>query len=52
MDQSVVAQHIELYVNEFSLNLGTEGQHAVETLFSIAEDAGLMPRCSLPLMAS
>ncbi len=51
MDQSVVAQHIELYVNEFSLNLGTEGQHAVETLFSIAEDAGLMPRCSLPLMA-
>jgi 1,4-dihydroxy-6-naphthoate synthase len=51
MDPVVVKQHIDLYVNDFSVNLGTEGQRAVETLFSIAEEKGLMPRCSLPLMA-
>jgi 1,4-dihydroxy-6-naphthoate synthase len=51
MDPAVVRQHIDLYVNDFSVNLGTEGQKAVETLFSIAEDVGLMPPCSLPLMA-
>lgn len=51
MDPLVVKQHIDLYVNEFSLNLGDEGHKAVEKLFSIAEDLGLMPRCSLPLMA-
>jgi 1,4-dihydroxy-6-naphthoate synthase len=51
MDRRVVERHIELYVNDFSLNLGTEGQRAVETLFSIARDAGLMSDCSLPLIA-
>jgi 1,4-dihydroxy-6-naphthoate synthase len=51
MDPNVVDQHIELYVNTFSLNLGTEGQEAVATLFSRAEQAGLIPASSLPVMA-
>jgi 1,4-dihydroxy-6-naphthoate synthase len=32
MDESVMRQHIELYVNSFSLSLGSEGRLAVQTL--------------------
>jgi len=46
-----VKQHIELYVNSFSLNLGGEGEEAISTLFSRAEQAGLIPASPLPLMA-
>jgi 1,4-dihydroxy-6-naphthoate synthase len=51
MDPAVVMQHIELYVNSFSVNIGPEGQEAVEKLFARAEAAGLMKSPSLPLMA-
>ena len=33
MDQAVMRQHIELYVNDFSLDLGEEGKRAVHTLY-------------------
>jgi len=32
MDERVMRQHIDLYVNEHSLSLGKEGRHAVQTL--------------------
>lgn len=32
MDESVMRQHIELYVNDFSLDLGSEGRAAIEGL--------------------
>lgn len=51
MDRSVVTQHIQLYVNAFSDDLGPEGVQAVATLFSRAEQAGLIPRSNEPLMA-
>lgn len=51
MDLDVVSRHIKLYVNPFSLDLGAEGQHAIETLFSTAEESGLLPPSSLPIMA-
>jgi 1,4-dihydroxy-6-naphthoate synthase len=51
MDPAVVMQHIQLYVNTFSINLGPEGQEAVEKLFARAEKAGLMKASVLPLMA-
>lgn len=51
LDRDVVARHVDLYVNSFSDNLGTEGEQAVATLFSRAEKAGLMPRSTQPLMA-
>ncbi|MBI5572658.1 MAG: 1,4-dihydroxy-6-naphthoate synthase [Desulfomonile tiedjei] len=51
MDRQVVMQHIDLYVNSFGLDLGPAGRNAVETLFSIGEDAGLIPLSTLPLMA-
>ncbi len=37
MSEEVMRQHIELYVNNYSLNLGPEGHKAVEVLRSIFE---------------
>jgi 1,4-dihydroxy-6-naphthoate synthase len=44
MSEEVCAAHIRLYVNSFSLDLGSEGEEAVSTLLSRAEAAGLVPR--------
>lgn len=41
MEESVMRQHIELYVNEYSLSLGTEGRKAVDTLFHKANASGI-----------
>lgn len=37
MDESVMRQHIDLYVNQFSLDLGEEGKAAVTALMEAAE---------------
>ncbi|KIH77693.1 1,4-dihydroxy-6-naphthoate synthase [Geoalkalibacter ferrihydriticus] len=47
----VIDSHIGLYVNDFSLDLGKEGEEAVRELLSRAEHRGLIPPCSLPLFA-
>jgi 1,4-dihydroxy-6-naphthoate synthase len=44
MELDVVDQHIALYVNEFTEDLGPLGFTAVNTLLSRAADAGLLPR--------
>ncbi len=49
LEDEVIRSHIELYVNDFSLDLGEEGERAIETLFSRAEARGIIPRCELPL---
>ena len=49
MADSVVQQHIGLYVNAFSLDLGDEGVTAIETLFSMAEASGVIPADPHPL---
>ncbi|MBS1616357.1 MAG: 1,4-dihydroxy-6-naphthoate synthase [Bacteroidetes bacterium] len=43
MDERVMRQHIGLYVNEYSEDLGIEGEKAIQTLFQKAEEAGLIP---------
>ncbi len=43
MDPVVMYQHIGLYVNDFTLDLGEEGRVAVEHLFHIAVEKGLIP---------
>lgn len=43
MSDEVCAAHIGLYVNSFSLDLGSDGEAAVMTLLSRAEAAGLVP---------
>lgn len=35
MDEAVMRQHVELYVNDFSLALGERGRRAVETLLDV-----------------
>lgn len=41
----VQRQHIDLYVNEFTRNLGAEGYDAAEALLRRAAGAGLTPPC-------
>jgi len=43
MDPAVRRQHIDLYVNRFSTNLGTQGRDAVQYLFKIAQQEGIIP---------
>ncbi len=43
MEPAVVDQHIALYVNEFTENLGVEGHAAVRSLLDRAAAAGLTP---------
>ena len=43
MNEQVMYQHIDLYVNEFSVDLGEQGRRAVEVLFDRARRTGLIP---------
>ncbi|MCM3785142.1 1,4-dihydroxy-6-naphthoate synthase [Neobacillus mesonae] len=43
MDPSVAQQHIDLYVNDFTRNLGDEGFGAIEALLGRAAKEGLVP---------
>ncbi|WP_336775967.1 1,4-dihydroxy-6-naphthoate synthase [Paenibacillus sp. MMO-58] len=43
MDPSVAQQHINLYVNDFTGNLGSSGYAAISTLLNRAADEGLVP---------
>ncbi|MBF9134285.1 1,4-dihydroxy-6-naphthoate synthase [Plantactinospora sp. S1510] len=46
MERDVVDQHIALYVNEFTAELGADGQAAVDALLGRAAAAGLTPQVS------
>ncbi len=46
MSDDVMYRHIDLYVNEFSINLGSEGRRAVELLFKTAVADELIPPAS------
>jgi 1,4-dihydroxy-6-naphthoate synthase len=45
MDPQVQRQHIALYVNEFTRNLGADGYAAIEALLGRAHAEGLVPAC-------
>jgi 1,4-dihydroxy-6-naphthoate synthase len=49
MSEEVMYRHIDLYVNEYSVDLGPEGRRAVETLFERAMASGIMPAVKEPL---
>ena len=49
LDDAVIDQHINLYVNNFSLDLGEEGLAAVHELLHRATAAGIIPASSFPL---
>lgn len=44
MSNQVCAAHIALYVNDYSIDLGADGEAAVTTLLDRAESAGIIPR--------
>lgn len=52
MDESVCRQHIELYVNAFTADLGEEGHEAVRGLLQRAAAAGLTPPVEAGLLVS
>jgi 1,4-dihydroxy-6-naphthoate synthase len=41
LSESVMQQHIQLYVNDFSLDMGLEGKAAVNALLAVGEGMGL-----------
>jgi len=43
MDSTVMNNHIKLFVNKFTLNLGKEGKKAISELFRIAHEKGIVP---------
>lgn len=43
MDEGVMQQHIDLYVNQYSLQYGDDGEAAIRDLFERAEQAGIVP---------
>lgn len=43
MDPAVLRAHIDLYVNDFTEDLGDEGRRAVAGLFAAAEERGILP---------
>lgn len=49
MSEAVMYKHIDLYVNDFSVDLGPEGTRAVTTMFDKASALSLVPPSSDPI---
>jgi 1,4-dihydroxy-6-naphthoate synthase len=43
MDSTVMNNHIKLFVNEFTIDLGSKGREAIVELFRIAREKGVIP---------
>lgn len=43
MDEVVMRQHIDLYVNKYSIDLGIEGKDAITQMFNLAQQKGIIP---------
>ncbi len=52
MNEEVMRAHIELYVNEFTDDVGESGRAAVHALFSRAHDAGILHKETEPRFAA
>lgn len=50
LDDDTINRHIDLYVNQFSLDMGAEGIGAAEELFRQAARKGLLPESSVGLV--
>jgi 1,4-dihydroxy-6-naphthoate synthase len=48
MEEKVMRQHIDLYVNEFTTDLGVVGTKSIQTLFDKAKEGGLLDHSQLP----
>lgn len=52
MDESVMYQHIDLYVNEYTQHLGDRGREAIELMFKRAGEKDIIPPVRQPLFVS
>lgn len=43
MEEAVMYKHIDLYVNKYSVDLSTEGRKAIDILFKMAQEKGIIP---------
>ena len=51
MSSAVIRRHIDLYVNEFTVEIGKQGKEAVEALFEMARHRGILPESKMPVFA-
>ena len=51
MNDQVILEHIRLYVNEFSRNIGKEGEAAIQMFYEKAQEVGLIPESNQALFA-
>lgn len=49
LSREVQEKHIELYVNQFSIDLGVEGREAINLLLSYGHQVNLLPQCVEPI---
>ncbi len=49
MDEEVMYQHIGLYVNDYTVSLGSTGRKAVQKLFDTAVEKGIIPAVEVNL---
>ncbi len=49
LSDDVIERHIALYVNDYSVDVGPEGEAAVSALFEMAASRGLIARSGAPL---
>jgi 1,4-dihydroxy-6-naphthoate synthase len=52
MDEEVMYQHIKLYVNDFTLELGDKGKQAIRVLYEKALENGLIKKAVKDLFVS
>jgi 1,4-dihydroxy-6-naphthoate synthase len=44
MSKDVMMQHVELYVNKYSIDLGVEGKEAITQMFNLAQEKEIIPK--------
>lgn len=49
LNDQVIRNHINLYVNDFSIDLGDEGKNAVHELFKRAADLSIINKIDIPI---
>lgn len=52
MSEEVMYKHIDLYVNQYSLELGTEGKKAIKLLFDTAKEKNIIPEINEELFVN
>ncbi len=52
MDEKVMMQHVELYVNKYSIDLGEEGKNSIVQMFNLAQEKGIIPQLTNKIFVS